>query len=407
MKNRKALLNTGNILIVAIILSILIPFAAQGGEPQPGDVISTQNVEQYKDYFPDFMPRFITDGWGFETPVSIHVREYGENLPPKHFIEAGKANAGKVTFNADGSLNGYVSGLPFPDPKEPDLALKVMWNLNYHWKSDQFYYPGGFWATSRRKGGSVNRATSLIDMVYFTHRTVVEPIPNLPNPKGLFYAMILNSQTPPNKDMATLTWRYEDVARDDEMWTYVPTLRRTIRLVSSERSNPVRGTLYTWDDFYGFDGKVTSWAPTLVVRKKMLALMNQNTFCEPGTEYEKGMNHPILAGKKDPWELREIYVIDVKPKAKRHPESKKTLYISDDIYFPIYSAVYDRNGKLWKGGVNGFKKVETDNGPGPWMSVASLTDFKTGFWTQNLLNEICADCEVDYIRFNPGSLGTF
>ena len=88
---------------------------------------------------------------------------------------------------------------------------------------------------------------------------MLEPIPEHDNPKQLLYANKLNSRTPPNKDMATLTWRYKDPTKFDDMWTYVPTLRRTLRLVSSERANPIRGTPYTWDDIFGFDGKIPTF----------------------------------------------------------------------------------------------------------------------------------------------------
>ncbi len=389
--------------------SLIFCISPAWSEPQPGDVIDASNIDQYKDYFPDHMQRFIKDGWGLETPATVHVAAYAANLPPKTFRDASEQNKGKVTLNSDGTLNGYEAGIPFPNPEEPDKALKIMWNMNYHWKADQFFYPDGFWVTNKRKGGSISHSTALIDMLFFTHRTAVAPKPSLNNPDKLYSALMLDSQTPPNKDMVTLAWRYEDPKKADDMWTYIPTLRRTLRLVSSERSNPVRGSPYTWDDFYGFDGKVLEYKPTLVATKPMLGLMNQKTFCVPGTKYEHGYDHPVLAGSTDPYELRDMLVIDVTHINPRNPEQKKTLYIASDIYFPIYSAIYDKQGNLWKGMIMGFAKVETatPGESGPWNSVSSLTDFKTGYWGQNLLYKICADCKMDVGRFHPGALGTF
>lgn len=402
--------NGTRILLLVCIVSLCIIFPAWGEnkQPAPGDIIDSTNIDQFNDFFPLIMQRFIKDGWGIESPVTVHVKGYDENLPPKSFREKSSANNRKVAMSSDGSLGGYVAGTPFPEPQEPDLATKVMWNLNYRWRGDQFYYPNGYWTTTKRKSGSVSHSNTEIEMLFYTHRSAVDPVPDLENPKALYSALTLNSRTPPNKDMITLSWRYEATDKSDDMWTYIPTLRRTIRLVSSERANPVRGTPYTWDDFYGFDGKIVDYNNTLVGIKPMLGLMNQKTLCTPGTKWEHGYEHPVLAGPDDPFELRDVYIVEVSHKSPRNPEQKKILFISGDIWFPMYTMVYDKQGNFWKGMVNGFKKVKTPGGDtGPWCSVSSFTDFKTNFWTQNLLNEICPDCEMDYGRFNPASLGTF
>jgi hypothetical protein len=396
------------LLIGLVSMGIIFPSWGWSAQPNPGDVIDASNIDQYKDFFPSIMQRFIKDGWGLESPVAVHVKGRDENLPPKIFREMSSANKEKVGLNNDSSLSGYVSGTPFPDPKEPGQATKVMWNLYYRWRGDQFYYPDGYWTTLKRKSGTVSHANTEIEMLFYTHRNSVDPVPSLENAKGLYSALTLNSNTPPNKDMVTLSWRYEDPNKSDDMWTYIPTLRRTLRLMSSERANPVRGTPYTWDDFYGFDGKIMDYNNTIVGKKPMLGLMNQQTLCVPGTKYEQGYDHPVLAGASDPYELRDVYVVEVSSKNPRNPEMKKTLFVSNDIWYPIYTMVYDKQGNLWKGMVNGFRKINTPQGDtGPWCSVSSFTDFKTGFWTQNLLNKICTNCEMDYNRFNPGALGTF
>lgn len=395
------------IFLALFLLSAVTSGTAMSAEPQPGDVIDSSNIEQYKDYFPIIMQKFIKDGWGIVEPAVIHVKEKTNVNVPKTFAEASKKNIGKVTLNEDGTLNGLVSGLPFPDPKEPNKALKIMWNHYYRWRSDGYSYNDGYWYTSQRRGGPVSSALSQIDMLFYANRTAVEPKPILPNRQGLYSALLLNSRTPPNKDMVTLTWRYLDQSKNDDMWTYVPTLRRTLRLVSSERANPVRGTPFTWDDFYGFDGRlVGEWMPKYVTEKKMLALMSQQTKCVPGTKYEKGYPHPVVSGPDDPYEVRNFHIIDVMPVAKRHPESKKTLFIEDHIYHVMYAHVYDKTGELWKGAVNAVINYATAQDQPAWTQCsASLTDLKNNFWSQNLLWTVTADSPMDKERFTPGMLG--
>ena len=401
--------NLKRFMVVCIVLSVFaLPGAAMSAAPAPGDVIDASNVEQYKEYLPMILQGFVKDGWGLEEPVTLHVKDRTGLSVPKSYNDATKNNIGKVTLNEDGTLNGHVIGLPFPDPKEPNMARKVLWNHYYRWRSDGFSYDQGFWTTSRRKGGKISNSLALIDMLFFAHRTSVDPKPDLPNRNGLFYALLLDSQTPPNKDMATLTWRYDDPKKNDDMWTYVPTLRRTLRLMSSERSNPVRGTTYTWDDFYGFDGRILDYTPTLVGEPTLLALMSQQTKAVEGTKFEHGYPHPVVAGPTDPYELHDFVVIDVTPKNKRHPESKKTLFISKESYHAIYSHVYDKQGNLWKGMVNAIINFETAQGEAGWTQCSSaLTDLKNGYWGQNLLWEVTADGNMNMERFTPGALGTY
>ena len=397
-----------SIFIFMFVVFFILPGSVFGTEPQPGDIIDAGNVEQYKDYLPTLMQGYVKDGWGLEKAVTIHVTSPSKINVPQKYIDASKDNIGKVTLNSDGTINGLVSGLPFPDPKEPDMALKVLWNHYYRWRSDGFSYDQGFWTTSKRKGGHIAHALAMIDVLFFSHRTTVDPKPVMPNRENLFFALILDSQTPPNKDMATLTWRYDDPNRNDDMWTYVPTLRRTLRLMSSERANPVRGTAYTWDDFYGFDGRVLDYTPKMVGEKPLLALMHQQTKAVRGTEFETGYPHPVVAGPNDPYELHDFYVVDIFPKAKRHPEQKKTLFISKDIFHVIYSHVYYKNGELWKGMNNAIINIKTAQGADGWTQCSSaLTDLKNGYWSQNLLWEVTADGEMDMDRFRPGALGTY
>ena len=388
------------------LLCLVFPTVVAAG-PQAGDVIDASNVDQYKDYLPNFMVQYAKHGWEMMTPVKIYVADPSENLPPKSFREVTRQNAGKTKLNDDGTLSGYISGVPFPNPKEPNKALKIMWNFAHRWRGDDFAYPTGYMVSQKRKGGSITYSAANISQIKFCHRTNIDPKPSLDNPKNLFFAQLYISMTPPNKDMATLTWRY-DIEKDDEMWAYVPTLRRTLRLVSSERSNPVRGTPYTWDDFYGFDGQTTKFKYTLVAEKPVLAIMNQKTMAVPGTKYERGYDQPILAGPSDPFELRNTYVIDAVSTNPRYPETKKTLFITADAYGCVYSEVFDRNGKLWKGQTFNFTKVKTKQGEyGPWGTGSSMSEFKTQYWTYALLNNLDIDSGLDQYVFSPEPLALF
>ena len=59
-----------SVLLAALIVGFIwmMPLAALAAEPKAGDIIDSSNVDQYTDYLPMFMVRYIKDGWGLEQP---------------------------------------------------------------------------------------------------------------------------------------------------------------------------------------------------------------------------------------------------------------------------------------------------------------------------------------------------
>ena len=78
--------------VLMIGLMIGIPGAVWGVEAKPGDVIDSSNIDQYKDYFPNFVQRYIKDGWGFVDPVVIKVKETEPVPVTKAFLKASQEN---------------------------------------------------------------------------------------------------------------------------------------------------------------------------------------------------------------------------------------------------------------------------------------------------------------------------
>jgi len=382
-------------LVMGIMMLSLIPCMVLA-DVKPGDVIDSSNYEKAKDYFPDSILRWINDGWGLEPPAVIKVVEAKPNFPPAQFMEETRKNTERVKLLPDGRLEGHTAGFPFPELKEPDIAMKIMWNCYYRWRGDDFSYPGGFMVNGRRKGGNISYGLADINFIQFDNRTSLDPKPEVKNPHQLQWAMTLLSLSPPEwKGMVTLVWRYKDPTKPDDMWTYVPTLRRTLRTVSSERSNPVRGTNTTWDDYYGFDGKIFEFNYKLIGEQKVLAVMNQSRYDYPG-------EHPIL---QDEFEMRDTYVIEVTAKNPRYPESKRILWIGKENYYPLYAESYDKAGKFWKGSINSFRRITLPNGEqGPFLSYAAYVDYKTGTWTANNLKKIKVNTGLNPSNFEPGSI---
>ncbi|MFO7965450.1 MAG: DUF1329 domain-containing protein [Desulfobacterales bacterium] len=400
-------------IVLSVVLSAMwmIPQHLQAVEPKPGDVIDATNIDDYKEYFPNYLQMFIK-GTDFVRPTVVKVRETEAYGPPPNYMKYSEANRGKFSIDEAGNLVGdHQAGMPFPEPKEPNLAEKLMWNFYFRWRSDQFYYYRPGWvAYSQRKGGPITSGSGTQFYMYFTNRTSIDPKPTRPNPNGLFFGFVQHIPDGINKDMDFLIWRYLDPTRSDEMWSYIPTLRRTLRMVSAERSNPVRGSAATYDDYYGFDGKIHEFTYDLLREETILCLMHQvfEGSSKYGGEYYEGYTHPIL--DEDPWELWDNYVIEIKAKDPRYPESKRVVWMADKVYYITNAEIFDKRGSFWKGTFCSYKPlyIRATDETGPWMSSQAYIDFKTCYWT-GVVGRVdieCGNCDFDIEYLDPGVLGT-
>src|SRR5215203_6564342 len=94
----------------------------------PGTTISKDSWEVAKDYLPPEILERIQHGEFF-----FSIQET-TNLPVSEaYIEATKKYADQVKIGADGELEGYVAGLPFPvlDLNDPHAGLKAAWNARH------------------------------------------------------------------------------------------------------------------------------------------------------------------------------------------------------------------------------------------------------------------------------------
>jgi outer membrane lipoprotein-sorting protein len=113
-----------------------------------------------------------------------------------------------------------------------------------------------------------------------------------------------------------LVFDYETKA--DDVWIYLPALRKTRRIVSSQKSQSFMGSEFSYGDLN--IPAIDDFDYTLV--------------------------------KQEPFGGEACYVIDVVPKSKEIAEgegySKKTYWVSKDKFSVMRGLFYDKDGKLLK-----------------------------------------------------------
>jgi len=105
-----------------------------------GDVLGQERLALLESFLPPAIwqhrERFFFEGMRLE--IGACFRDYS---PPPFFAAATEKFAGQARLTADGGLEGYTAGLPFPpaaiDPADPEAGQKWAWN------AAQRYQAGG------------------------------------------------------------------------------------------------------------------------------------------------------------------------------------------------------------------------------------------------------------------------
>jgi len=307
-----------------------------------GKTIDASNVDEVKDLLPQIAYLAIkSKNWNAYAPVEPATINW---RPSKGFIEATKRYMEKVTCDSEWPyiLHNYVAGCPFPRPGND--PVKIAWNR------DRGCYEGDSWSChtivfevydhkgrGRTVGCDYNR-------LYWAYRTDIDPKPELPgNKAGIYRTTGLRVYSPFDlAGLSMLVIKYKDTTKEEDLYLYVPTMRRVRRLSAGQRCDSLAGTDAAWDDCDVYDGEVRQ------NDYKFIGIQDKLTWYDvhypyPETADWKGGYFSGLPLQKHP-----MYVMEANSNIPNFCYSKRIWYI-DPISFRIYnSTLYDRKGRLWK-----------------------------------------------------------
>ena len=230
----------------AIGVAVLLLGAAVHADVVPGDRITDQNLDKVKSLISPGMEWCIQHGFPL-TIVEPRRIEW-----PTAYREATEKYSGQVKLAEDGlSVKNFVAGQPFPniDPKDPRIALKIMWNYEYKFNPtddlDLRNFDADTGAIANHGPMTVERHFLLdhLRSQFWTGRLFVDPKPDKPNPNGYRSQLGLYPILEPFdlKGVGAVGQRYIDPAKQDDSWLYLPSLRRVRRLSTAQRSDALFG----------------------------------------------------------------------------------------------------------------------------------------------------------------------
>ncbi len=311
-----------------------------------GTKITMANWQQYQSFMPDGMVELFkgTNYWKMPSDVEMNIGPTRIFPLPEGYPEATEKYGGQTEMIKlpDGhyDLKNYIAGMPFPTPSDPDKGWKIL--------ADSWYGPVPRVAAGTPETG----LASLCSIDKFGSSTCLGHPLTEPEAGGAWYSEWAMLEAPEqSKYLANLTIFWQDNQKVEDDFAFIPSLRRTLRLSASARCSPIFGTDYTRDDARGgFNGGLADFQADWLRDQKVIALSHittaDGTF--PG-EYDM----PLGFAKPSwgPWEVRDVYVLDIRripQDARGYCYGKRISYIDKVFLHENWSDLYDANMKLWK-----------------------------------------------------------
>ena len=129
------------------------------------------------------------------------------------------------------------------------------------------------------------------------------------------------------KGLSVLTWTYRDPEKEQEVWTWIPSLRKVRRLSPSEEADPFMGSDFTTEDI-----STRKW------EDETYRMVGEKTF--PGY---RSTYHEETAYKDT-----DCYVVEAKPKREKWYYSKRIVWLHKQFGGLIFDEFFDPEGKRWK-----------------------------------------------------------
>jgi hypothetical protein len=359
------------------------PAAAEATIPV-GTVITTANWSKFRQFMPDGMITLFEGRaeWKMPDDVTMTVGPTVINpLPAGYMAATAKYSpTTKLVELPDGGLTieGYQGGLPFPNPSEPHRGWKILADFWYR------YIPHIVVNTPDNPGftctldglGNVNCLKGLWVARQLSYNTDPDTPGTFPSAAGKYYTTWFMIEEPEQQRYSTtLTMEYTDLAKPEDVFVFLPAMRRTQRLSAAARCSS-SGTETTPDDGrFGFDSTIPDFSAELIASRKILTELDIKS---AGANFPGNYDMPLGWPKPSwgQWELRDAYELDLRKlptKASGYCYGKRILYVDQNFFGPLWIDLYNPKMELWKVAllqpiVTDIPRIGRQNSTGAWYA---------------------------------------
>jgi hypothetical protein len=186
--------------------------------------------------------------------------------------------------------------------------------------------------------------------------------------------------------------------------TYVPAMRRIVRMSLGTKGDAWNATDYLYEDVGGYLGAVEWMNWKLVGTKTMLMPLHGGVKIGKDNKANFDFGSKPYWNPKLQWEPRPVYVLEVTPKFADYPYSKMLIIVDAETYSIPYKEAFDKKGELWKIILNSPKESpDMDKHPGN-MGVSLAIDLQAEHATAVAARATKSNTGVSPSLFTVGEL---
>ncbi|MDY6861599.1 MAG: DUF1329 domain-containing protein [Thermodesulfobacteriota bacterium] len=336
-------------LILLMLLCVHNLLQAQEKKIKTGIIVNKDNYQLYLKELKDLMipadytiiSNGLKNGW-----ITVPIVKKGDYPSPKGYAAATARYSGKCLTGENNQLFGWVAGLPFQNPKN---GLELAWNVQRRAQvTDQmsFYGHEDFYSKNGMQTGNRERNINFhLYNLYYIGRHTVPPVPEFPNNNdGIrLKESILMLEPYDVKGFTMIRISFEDIERPDDVFSYVPAIRRLRRLTGSDVTDPMLGGDNTYDDFEVVRQKITP--------KMTFKILGYRDYLVP-KHYTRKPKDPFVSHNcyQMDWEIRPLYILQYNINDPAYAYSKRVVYVEKekptaDLYG---GECYDQKGRFWR-----------------------------------------------------------
>ena len=336
--------------------------------------ITAANASDYKALLPEPVYTRVVAGQYVLPVVPVDAARFRANYSDR-FWQASQANRGKygidpetggLTDVATGRIPTHFFGLPFPDidPQDPLAGAKIVHN----YRARRMQMDGDFHTfdlSDVELGGEVRRSVRiLLSQRYYVGTTAAPPATLPDNTESRQLAAALAPKD--LEGVGVLTWRINDWSTWDQVWAYLPTIRRVRRVRSSTRGDRIPGFEVQGDDADCYDNKTSYFSWKLVRADEVIGPLGSDTpyarslTAEPPNR--QVMTVPYNAavyetpGAKgagwfpldNVYARRPVWIVEGTPRDPYYEAARIVLYIDRDLFHGYYKLSYNKAGELYR-----------------------------------------------------------
>jgi hypothetical protein len=321
-----------------------------------GTTITMQNWQHYRQYMSDGLQALFEGNYFWKMPadVQIQVGPTVINWQPKNYLAATENYSGEVKLRElpDGGLTmtGYRGGIPLPKPSDPHEGWKILTDTYFRYMPhlSVINHAGSCAVDANRDINCGGGDVVYRQMSFNTDPGVPATVPGFADEFWTQWYMVTEPEQ--WRYTASLTIAYADPQRPEDIYAFIPALRRYQPVSSLARCSETYGMDFVPDDYRaGFDANLTQIKVEYLGEKKVLVLLFSDMPGRYPDAYEMPLGWPEPSWGK--WQLRDVYVISVSklPKyASNYCYGKRVMYIDQATFSTYWEELYDAAMRPWK-----------------------------------------------------------